>query len=552
MMTQPRKRILVLLGAIAGLLILSTRSTMPTLAQADSFPSSLSQSYQGQISRAPRQLSAEEKRGRAFYLRGESSSGKEITAFLGEVDVPASTIPCAGCHGARGEGTTEGGVTAGNVTWSFLTKPYGHLDDGKRKHPAFSESSLIRTITSGTDPAGNKLSVAMPTYRMPLEDMANLIAYLKRIEMDSDPGITETSIVLGTLLPDTSALIGVGQSMGDVLQAYFAEVNSRGGIYNRKIELRVMHGDATSTLANMKHLIEDEHVFAIVSGLTAGADTSVASLSQEKEVPFIGPSTLLPQRGLPLNRYVFYLLPGLKEQAQTLVNFAAKKADPKKSRVAIISPESDFNRQIAVSTAEQGKKLGWRPVAEIYYPRERFNATQYATELKQQGVDTVFLLGSGADAGALFKAAEAASWTPTIYLLGALVGREITGMIPVKMKDKIFLAFATIPADVSLASAAEYSVLLEKNKLAPGHAAAQASAMAAAKILVHGLELAGKDLTREGLVTKLEGLYEFDTGLMPRITFGPNRRIGALGAYIVTIDPEKKLFPASVEWIPAD
>ena len=25
--------------------------------------------------------------------------------------------------------------------------------------------------------------------------------------------------------------------------------------------------------------------------------------------------------------------------------------------------------------------------------------------------------------------------------------------------------------------------------------------------------------------------------------------IGALGAYVVTIDPEKKLFPASLEWI---
>jgi cytochrome oxidase Cu insertion factor (SCO1/SenC/PrrC family) len=38
-------------------------------------------------------------------------------------------------------------------------------------------------------------------------------------------------------------------------------------------------------------------------------------------------------------------------------------------------------------------------------------------------------------------------------------------------------------------------------------------------------------------------------GLMPKITFGPNRRIGALGGYVVTIDPEKKLFPASAEWI---
>jgi ABC-type branched-subunit amino acid transport system substrate-binding protein len=302
----------------------------------------------------------------------------------------------------------------------------------------------------------------------------------------------------------------------------------------------------------MKHLIENDEVFAIVSGLTAGAEESVTALSQENEVPLIGPSTLLPQRTLPLNRYVFYLLPGLKEQARTLVNFAAKKAEPRKSRVAIICPEAEFSRAIGTSVEDQGKKLGWSPVTGIYYPREKFSATQYVTQLKQQGIDTVFLLGSGADAAALFKEAEAESWTPSFYLLGTLVGRDITGIVPVKMKDQIFLAFPTVPADISAEGAAEYSALLEKYKIPSGHAAAQASAIAAAKILVHALELAGKDLSRERLVTTLEGLYEYDTGLMPRITFGPNRRIGVLGAYIVTIDPEKKLFPSTVEWTPVD
>jgi ABC-type branched-subunit amino acid transport system substrate-binding protein len=117
------------------------------------------------------------------------------------------------------------------------------------------------------------------------------------------------------------------------------------------------------------------------------------------------------------------------------------------------------------------------------------------------------------------------------------------------LKDKLFLAFPTVPADVSAAGAAEYTALLQRNKLESTHAAAQASAIAAAGILVHALELCGKDLSRERLVTALEGLYEYETGLSPKITFGPNRRIGALGAYVVTIDTQKKLFPASVEWV---
>ncbi len=537
-MRNPYHLLIVCLLAIAACLVWSAGST----AQSQTTRVVNSAPHRSELTPA-------EKRGKAFYLRGESSSGQEITVVMNGIDVPATTLTCAGCHGTRGEGKTEGGVTAGSLTWSYLTKPYGHNDEGGRKHPAFSEISFTRMLSAGLDPAGNKLAVAMPIYRMPQQDMADLIAYLKRIETDSDPGISETSIVIGTLLPEKGALTGLAQSMGDVLQAYFAEVNSRGGIYNRKIELRVMNGDAKSTVPNLKHLIDDDQVFAIVSGLTAGAEDGVAALTQEKEVPLIGPSTLLPQRGLPLNRYVFYLLPGLKEQARALVTFAGKKIDAAKSTVAIVSPDAELNRTVASTLEEQTKKLRWNSIKTIYYPREGFSAARYVSELNQKGIDTVFFLGSGPEAAAILKEAEAVGWTPAMYMVGSLVGRNISDAVTVKMKDRVFLAFPTVPTDVSAAGAAEYTGLLRRNKLESTHAAAQASAIAAARILVHGLERCGKDLSRECLVTALEGLYEYDTGLMPPITFGPNRRIGALGAYVVTIDPERKLFPASAEWI---
>lgn len=540
-----RQFILPLLLAIALFLTLSHRSTAISANSA---------SVLGQTIDQKGGLSAEEKRGRAFYLRGESSSGEEIIAMVGEIDVPASTVTCAGCHGSKGEGKTEGGVTAGNLTWSFLTKPYGHVDDGKRKHPAFSENSFIRTMTAGVDPAGNKLSVAMPTYRLSQRDMADLIAYLKRIETDRDPGLTETAIVVGTVVPEKGALAETGQSMREILQAYFDEINRNGGIYNRKIELRVavVPGDITSTAANAKHLIEDENVFAMVSGLTAGADEKIAALSQDAEVPFIGPSTLLPQTSFPLNRYVFYLLPGLKEQAGALMNFAVTKIDRQNPRIAIVSPDADLNRRISVSIEDRSKKLGLTTMSGKYYPRDHFNAAEEVAILKKQGVENVFFLGSDADLKALIIEGETAGWNPSIYALGVLVGKDISAVVPAKMKDKIFLAFPTIPADLSPGGAATYAALVEKNKLGSRHAAARLSALAAATILVEGLKLAGKDLSRERLVSSLEGLYEFNTGFMPRITFGPNRRIGALGAYVVTIDPEKKLFPATAQWIASE
>jgi ABC-type branched-subunit amino acid transport system substrate-binding protein len=217
--------------------------------------------------------------------------------------------------------------------------------------------------------------------------------------------------------------------------------------------------------------------------------------------------------------------------------------------VAIVSPDVDFNRGIVASIEEQVKKVGLKSATTIYYAPDGFSASRYVAQLKEKGIDTVFFVGPGIEATAMLKEAETVNWTPSIYMLGSLVGRNIGDAVTVKAKDRIFLAFPTVPGDVSAAGAAEYSGLLQRNKLASTHAAAQASAMAAAKILVHALELCGRDLSRERLINTLEGLYEYDTGLMPKITFGPNRRIGALGAYVVTIDPEKKLFPASMEWI---
>jgi hypothetical protein len=59
----------------------------------------------------------------------------------------------------------------------------------------------------------------------------------------------------------------------------------------------------------------------------------------------------------------------------------------------------------------------------------------------------------------------------------------------------------------------------------------------------------GKDLSREKLIQVLEGLYEYRTGLIPAISYGPNRRVGAMGAYVITVDLKtKQLIPVS-GWI---
>jgi ABC-type branched-subunit amino acid transport system substrate-binding protein len=166
--------------------------------------------------------------------------------------------------------------------------------------------------------------------------------------------------------------------------------------------------------------------------------------------------------------------------------------------------------------------------------------------------DVVFFLGSNGEDVSFIREAASSGWTPTVYLLGTLAARNLPDAVPASFKDKIFLAYPTVPTDITPEGLAEFRALVEKYKIPLRHTAAQLSALAAAKVLVDGLQRAGKDLSREKLITALEGLYDYDTGVTPRLTFGPNRRVGATGAYILGVDPEKKQLVPVSNWIKAN
>ncbi|MCA1615161.1 MAG: ABC transporter substrate-binding protein [Acidobacteria bacterium] len=496
-----------------------------------------------------RGLTPQERRGKTIYLRGESPSGREIAATVSDVEVPASTVTCAGCHGQRGEGKTEAGITAGGLAWPTLLKPHTHPTG--RSHGPFDEISFARAVNVGVDPEGNRLAAAMPRFRMSAGDLADLVAYLRRIESEADPGLSETVIRVGTILPTQGALAETGAAMRDVLAAYFEDLNARGGVYGRRVELRVaeLGPNASATAAGARRLVEQDEVFALVGGMSAGADSELASLARETETPFVGPATLLPQAGSPVNRQVFYLLPGLGEQARALVNFYAQRRPGTPARVALVYPNSGVSVQAAAAAEEQCVKSGCGTLQKFSYERGRFNAAALVGTLK--GADAVFFFGTGGDEVALIKEAAAAGWTPNVLLLGALTAGDLAGSVPTGFKDRVFVAFPTVPSDLTQGGLAEFRALQEKYKVAARHTASQLAAFAAAKVFAEGLRRSGQDLSREKLITALEGLYDFETGLTPRITFGPNRRVGAAGASVLKIDTEKKEFAPAGGWVKA-
>lgn len=503
----------------------------------------------------PDSLTPAERRGKQIYLQGKSPSGKDILAYLGDesLEVPGSAMACANCHGFDGQGKPEGGIAPSNLTWEVLSKPYGLTHAGGRKHPAYTERGLQLAITRGLDPGGNKLQNVMPRYQMSEQDLADLVAYLKRLGKDRDPGITENKITIGSALPATGALAEMGQSIKAVTTAFFTELNSQGGIYNRRVELKFVDTLDTpaGTRANVERLLKDDQVFALSGAFIAGSEKEIIPLLAEQSVPLIGPFTLYPQTTLPLNRGVFYLLSGVDDQARALVDFAATRPELKNARIAVLYSQSEVHENAwhAVKAEAEKKKLN---LPQAYdYVAGRLDPAAIVKQIKPSSPEAVLFLGSPEELISFMQEAEKSEWFPAIFLPSANAGSGIFAA-PAGFDGKLFFSFPTSPNDQDAEGLQEFRALAEKYQLPKKHLSAQISAYAAAKILVEALKRAGKDVSREKLIQVLEGLYEYRTGLTPAITYGPNRRIGALGAYVVTIDLKKQQFVPASGWINLD
>jgi ABC-type branched-subunit amino acid transport system substrate-binding protein len=492
-----------------------------------------------------------EARGKQIYLHGTSQSGKEILAYIGQssVEVSGSAMPCANCHGLDGQGKPEGGVTPSNLTWEALTKPYGVTHADGRHHPPYTERGVELAISRGIDPAGNKLSDVMPRFDMSREDMADLIAYLKLLGKDWDPGIGDDEIVIGTMVP-SGALAEMGRSTKEVMTALVDEINSQGGIYNRRLKLEVVETAETpeSQAANLQKLVNDDRVFAIVGAFIAGSEGQTLPIITRTEVPLIGPVTLYPQINSPVNRDVFYLLSGIVQQARALAEFAGKRSELKQARIALVHNLTEQNLSVANAITDECKKLGMTTPRDYPYRVAAFDMPPSIDQIRRSDQDVVFFSGTSKELMSFLQAADHAHWYPYVMQPGSAGGSELFDA-PAGFEGKLFFSVPTSPADQNDKASAEFYRFAEKYKLQPNHMAVQFLAYSAAKVLVEGLRRAGRDVSREKLIEALEGLYEYQTGVTRAVTYGPNRRIGAMGAYVLQVDIKgKRLAPAS-GWI---
>lgn len=220
------------------------------------------------------------------------------------------------------------------------------------------------------------------------------IALGTAIAVGSLSALAADTIKIGSVLSVTGPAAFLGDPELKTLQLYVEELNKKGGVLGRQLELVHYDDGSDANKANSftKRLIEDDKIDILIGGTTTGATMSMVPLVTKAEVPFISLAGAVVVVE-PVKKWVFKT-PHTDRMAAEKVFEDMKKRNI--TKVALLSETSGFGQSGKKETEGVAAKYGITLVASETYGPKDTDASPQLTKIKNtDGVQAVFVFGLG-------------------------------------------------------------------------------------------------------------------------------------------------------------
>jgi mono/diheme cytochrome c family protein len=454
-------------------------------------------------------------RGRRLFETGIGRNGQPVEAVFADsaTPIPGALLSCAGCHGKDGMGRPVSGVDPPNITWQNLTKPYALQTRAGRSRLPYTEALVLRAVGTGRDSSNQPLGVAMPRFRLTPGEGADLVAYIRELGATADPGITAQAITLGVVLPRREPVAELHDAVRTALETYRNELNRAGGVFGRHIAFAFIDSAAASASlqAAAGQPLDQTILAAVVSDAVSTARDVAALVSPE--VPLIA---VRADSDLPRPR-VFYLSAGLLGELGALAAHAGRELKDG-ARLAFLHTDDDAGRaHVAALRGLLARNGG--PAIEAVPLASRPDGIADEAMRRIQASDAILLAGWDRRFAGILSRLERSS--PLVLVPGSLVDA---------LPD-------ALDAPMRMRLAYESGAPSAQRETRP--AAAQRTALAAARLLVEGLRRAGRDVSRARLVDAIETIQRFEIGYGAPVSYSPQQHVGFTGAQIMRFDPHQ-------------
>jgi len=336
----------------------------------------------------------------------------------------------------------------------------------------------------------------------------------------ADPGVTNEKLVLGAVIPLSGPPSIIGKAIATTLKVWEQDVNSRGGIGGRKVDIRIEDDGYVPqrSVQSLKKLIDVDQVFGLIA--VSGSSQLVAML------PII--DAVNSAHFNPPHKTLFNIGATYCQAVSASMKHLVTTQKLQGSKFALIFQEDDYGTDVKCGYDLALKELGLKSVIEVPYKRGAKDFSAEVLSVQRAGATFVLTGGIITETAAMLKeiaknqmqAVRLAVYPSHLNAVLALAGPAADGMY---IADFVPPVTDTQTQGIGKITALTYKYF-SANEVKAMHRYSL-TAYVGAQLLESALNACAKNLTRACVVEKLEQTKNFTSdGIMAPLTFGPKIR----------------------------
>jgi branched-chain amino acid transport system substrate-binding protein len=229
--------------------------------------------------------------------------------------------------------------------------------------------------------------------------VAALVAFLVLVPAARADDKPNQAVLVGGAISQTGRFAEPAGRQVNSIKMWVDQVNSRGGLLGRKINLLLLDdkSDTQTAVKLYEKLITEDKVDVLLAPYSSAITEAVANINERYKMPFVAygaASSPIWEKG---RKYIFNIVAVAEDYQKGAVHLA-KEIGVK--RISIIGEDSLFPRQSGIGAKQWAGKLGLQVVLEENYPQKQTDFTALLQKIKASGAEAIMSNSYFADAAA--------------------------------------------------------------------------------------------------------------------------------------------------------
>src|SRR5450432_4236703 len=350
-------------------------------------------------------------------------------------------------------------------------------------------------------------------------------------------GVSSDTILFGQVAALEGRSSALGQGMRQGILAAFAEINVRGGVHGRKLELisRDDGYDPDRSVVQTTKLIEEDKVFALIGAVGTPTTSVTVPIAQARGVPFIGPFTGAAFLRAPDLHNVVNIRASYGAEAEAWIKHLTEDLNVR--NIAIFYQDDSFGRDGLAGVKLALEKRSMELTAEGTFERNTKAVGSALRTLKRAEPEAVVMVGTYGPCAEFIKLAHKSGFNPIFVNISFVGADALAKELGPEGKGVIVSQVVPFPWDTSVKVVADYQAA--EKVLDPGMKPEFVSleGYLSGRLVAAALEKTGPNPTRADLLRVINEVGRFDvSGTI--MTFGPKTLDAPAKVFLTVIQPD--------------